>query len=67
MKCSFHGKGNKKMIQLPELESNFETIKKMSLDEMADNLIPMLCDILEDGVPSSDLMKAWLEAKPIKD
>ncbi len=53
--------------ELIKLESNFEVIKNMSLDEMADNLIPMLCDILEEGVPSSEMMKEWLKAKPIKD
>ena len=50
-----------------ESASNFEIIKNMSLDEMARDLLDMLYDIVEDGVPSSEMMKEWLNSKPIKD
>lgn len=55
------------LIHVPDPESNFEIIKNMSLDEMAAGLFPLLFDIIEDGVPSSEIMKEWLKAKPIKD
>lgn len=55
------------MMQFPEPKSNFEIIKNMSLDEMAASLLDMLYDVIEDGVPSSEIMKEWLKAKPIKD
>lgn len=52
------------LILLPAPESNFEVIKNMTLEEMATDLLPLLAEILEDGLPSPELMKEFLEAKP---
>lgn len=48
------------LICLPEPSSHFEIIKNMTLDEMAADLIPLLADIYEGGLPSPELMKEWL-------
>ncbi len=52
------------LIHLPEPESNFEVIKNMTIEEMAEQLFPLLAGICEDGVPSKELMLEWLEQKP---
>jgi hypothetical protein len=33
----------------------------MSLDEMVTQLVPLFEELFEDGVPSPDYMKFWLE------
>lgn len=52
------------LILLPAPENNFEVIKNMTLEEMATELLPLLSGILEDGLPSPELMKEFLESKP---
>lgn len=46
----------------PDVQPNrAEIIASMSLDEMAAQLVPMFEELFEDGVPSPDYMKFWLE------
>ena len=52
------------LILLPAPASNFEVIKNMTLEEMAKDLLPLLAEVLEEGLPSPELMKEFLEAKP---
>lgn len=48
------------LIHVPEAKNPFETIKNMTVDEMASALLPLLSGVLKDGVPSKEYMKAWL-------
>ena len=52
------------LILLPAPASNFEAIKNMTLEEMAKGLLPLLAEVLEDGLPSPELMREFLESKP---
>lgn len=55
------------LILLPEPRSNFEIIKNMTLEEMAQELLNMVFALFEDGVPSTDEIQAWLDSKPKED
>ena len=49
----------------PEVQPNrAEIISNMSLDEMARELIPMIEELCEDGVPSPDYIRWWLSLPP---
>ena len=52
------------LIHIPAPSSRYEVIKNMTLDEMATDLLPLLSKILEDGLPSNQLFKEFLEAAP---
>lgn len=52
----------------PDVQLNrAEIITGMDMDELTYNLLPMLAEICEDGVPSPELMRAWLEGSPEED
>ena len=52
------------LILLPEPTSRFEVIKNMTLEEMRDNLLPMLQELCAYGVPSKQTMEQWLTRHP---
>lgn len=52
------------LILLPEPTSRFEVIKNMTLEEMRDNLLPMLQELCAYGVPSKQMMEQWLTHHP---
>ena len=52
------------LILLPEPTSRFEVIKNMTLEEMRDNLLPMLQELCAYGVPSKQMMEQWLTRHP---
>lgn len=55
------------LIHIPEPDSVYEVIKNMMLDEMVNDLIPLIEEVCEDGVPSPGFMREWLTSKPTKD
>lgn len=52
------------LIHVPEAQSNFEVIKNMTMDEMVEELIPLITGLCEDGIPSHAAVKKWLSSKP---
>ena len=48
------------LILVPIPASRFEVIKNMTLQEMAKDLLPMVLDLCEDGVPTQELVSEWL-------
>lgn len=52
------------LILLPTPTSRFEVIKNMTLEEMVKDLLPMVLDLCEDGVPSPELIHEWLSGTP---
>lgn len=52
------------LILVPTPTSRFEVIKNMTLQEMAADLLPMVLDLCEDGVPSPELILEWLSGAP---
>lgn len=52
------------LILVPAPASRFEVIKNMTLQEMAADLLPMVLDLCEDGVPSTELILEWLSGAP---
>ena len=52
------------LILVPAPASRFEVIKNMTLQEMAADLLPMVLDLCEDGVPSPELILEWLSGAP---
>lgn len=52
------------LILLPEPTSRFEVIKNMTLEEMRDNLLPMLQELCAYGVPFKQTMEQWLKHHP---
>lgn len=48
----------------PEIETNADRIRSMSDEKMAKELIDMVADLCEDGVPCYDLALEWLR-KPV--
>jgi len=52
----------------PDVQLNrAEIITGMSIDGLANNLFPMLAEICEDGIPSPEVMREWLEGSPEED
>jgi len=59
------GCANARKMWCPEVQPNrAEIISNMSLDEMARQLIPMIEELCEDGVPSEDYTRWWLSLPP---
>lgn len=55
------GCANARKAWCPEVQPNrAEIISNMSLDEMAHQLIPMIAELCEDGVPSEEYTRWWL-------
>ena len=52
------------LILVPMPESIFEVIKNMTLEEMSQNLFPMVLGQCEEGVPSPELVEQWLSSNP---
>lgn len=52
------------LILVPIPASRFEVIKNMTLQEMAKDLLPMVLDLCEDGVPTQELVSEWLSSAP---
>lgn len=52
------------LILVPAPESIFEVIKNMTLEEMVKDLFPMVLGQCEEGFPSPELVKIWLNSKP---
>ena len=52
------------LIHLPEPKSRFEAIKNMTIEEMSTELFPLLHEICEDGIPSPELFRSFLEGAP---
>lgn len=51
--------------ECPEIRPNrAELISSMSLDELAQELVLMLTEFCEDGIPSEEYMKEWLLQPP---
>jgi len=50
------------LILVPVPTSRFEVIKNMTLEEMAQDLIPMIAELCEDGIPCEDLVRQWLSS-----
>lgn len=55
---------SEELILLPKPQSNFEIIKNMTLEEMAEGLLNMVFALFEDGVPNTEEIKAWLDSEP---
>lgn len=55
---------SKHLILLPAPKSRFEVIKNMTLEEMTEQLIPMIGELCEDGVPCEESIREWLERLP---
>ena len=52
------------LIYIPAAKSRYEAIKNMTLEEMSTDLLPMLAEICEDGIPSQELFRNFLESAP---
>ena len=52
------------LIHIPTAKSRYEAIKNMTLEEMSTDLLPMLAEICEDGIPSQELFRNFLESAP---
>lgn len=52
------------LIHIPAAKSRYEAIKNMTLEEMSTDLLPMLAEICEDGIPSPELFRNFLESAP---
>lgn len=50
------------LIHVPEPQNRFELLKNMTIEEMARELIPMVMELCEDGVPSEELVFGWLNS-----
>ena len=46
--------------------SNADRIRAMSDEEMATELLPLFEELCEDGIPSADYMRFWLQ-RPAKE
>lgn len=55
------------LIYVPEAQTRFEVIKNMTLQEMAEKLMPMIAALFEEGVPCPELVEAWLNGSPAED
>lgn len=59
---------NARKKECPDVQPNrAEIISDMSLDEMATQLVPMFEELFEDGIPSPEYMRMWLEGSPEED
>lgn len=53
---------SEELILVPPAKSNFETIKNMTKEEMAQQLLHMILAVCEDGIPSPEVFMDWLES-----
>lgn len=51
------------LILVPAPTTRFELIKNMTLDEMVKDLVPMLAELCEDGLPTENTVREWLTSK----
>lgn len=58
-----HGESGEKIgiCNAYKKETNADRIRAMSDEELAKNLIPMLIELCEDGVPCNELVREWLQ------
>lgn len=54
--------GSDELILVPEPTSRFEVVKNMTLEEMAKNLVPMLTELCEEGIPTEETVLEWLSS-----
>ena len=52
------------LILIPAPKSRFEVIKNMTLEEMTTQLLPLICELCENGIPCKEAVQAWLESMP---
>ena len=52
------------LILIPAPKSRFEVIKNMTLEEMTTQLLPLICELCEDGIPCTEAVQGWLESMP---
>lgn len=52
------------LIYIPEAKNQFEILKNMTIDEAPDIIFNMIHDLCEDGIPSPEHIREWLENKP---
>ena len=52
------------LILVGEAKTRFELIKNMTFEEMCDMLVPMLTELCEDGVPTTEAIAEWLSGNP---
>lgn len=52
------------LILVQEPQTVFEVIKNMTIEEMADELIPLIQRFCEDGIPTKDSMLEILKSDP---
>lgn len=60
---------NARKKECPNIQPNrAELIANMTVDEMATDMVgAILYDLCEDGVPSKERIKEWLEGTPAED
>lgn len=54
------------LICIPEPKNRFEVIKNMTLEEMSADLIPLVAELCEDGIPSPEYTLGWLQGSPFQ-
>ena len=45
------------------VHTNYERITSMTMEEMAKDLLPMIEEVIADGVPCEELMLMWLRSE----
>lgn len=45
----------------PKIVTNADRIRAMSDEDMATELLPLFEELCEDGIPSADYMRFWLQ------
>lgn len=56
--------GSEHLILIPAPKSRFEVIKNMTMEEMAAQLISMISQLCEEGIPCEEAVREWLESMP---
>ena len=53
------------LVLLPTAKTRFEQIRAMTLEEMAESIVPrVVYGLCEDGVPGPEAIKEWLSGRP---
>lgn len=52
------------LIYVPEAHTQFEVMKNMTIDEAPEIIMNLIHELCEDGVPSPEYIKNWLQTKP---
>lgn len=56
---------NARQEHCPDVQPNrAELISNMSLNEMAERIIPVFEELCEDGIPAPEYMRSWLAGSP---